>query len=130
MSPTNLNRLKELAEAATGGAWTVVESGFGNPPSYLVCEDIPGRLRPICAAEHGADASEANAAYIAAASPQVVLGMIARQETAEAALKEIAAIIRKMDDEYQRDEGCDYRAINGYVEDLAGRLAKLEEQGL
>jgi len=53
-------------EAFTPGPWAVIQSGL-HGDSWLVCEDVPGHLRPVCATEHGHPKAEANARLIAAA---------------------------------------------------------------
>lgn len=62
---------QDLPAGFTPGPWCVIETGFGNPPCYLVSEDLPGRLRPICAAEHGHPKAEANA-YLISAAPELL----------------------------------------------------------
>ncbi len=69
MTPDELSELERLARAATPGHWTVIDDEYGLriPEVKGVCEGCVGSLRP---------AYEKDAAYIAAASPQAVLGLI------------------------------------------------------
>lgn len=57
----------------------VIESGFSNTPSYLVCEDVLGRLRPVCAAEYEHPNAEANARLIASA-PRLLAALVGLYE--------------------------------------------------
>lgn len=78
-------RLKKLAEAATPGPWEV--SGTGQ--QVLKEADVPYGNQRICEtnsmASHypGKNLCWANVAFIAAANPEVVLGLIARIEELE-----------------------------------------------
>ena len=62
---------RAVGGAHTPGPWVVCESGLSTTPSYLVIEDVPGRLRPICAAEYEHPSAEANA-YLIAAAPSLL----------------------------------------------------------
>ena len=66
------DELKRLAEQATPGPW--LHDKFGDEPWFTVlARDVPAP----CVAEN---LSQADAAYIAAASPDVVMGLIAEVE--------------------------------------------------
>ena len=56
----------EKPSGHTPGPWVSVVTGFGET-GYLVCRDVPGRIHPVCAMEHGCPNAEANARLIASA---------------------------------------------------------------
>lgn len=82
MTQDQLQDLREKAEKATPGPWAI-DYRFGE--ASMVVLDDPGRL-PLATtalyplAQNNTPRVEANAAYIAAASPDVVLGLIERVE--------------------------------------------------
>ena len=87
----DLKRLRELAVAATPGPWEV--SGTGQ--QVLKPSDSPlGNIR-ICESNSLADWYQgktscwANIAFIAAANPQAVIGMINRLDEAECAIRDL-----------------------------------------
>ena len=84
MNKEQIARLKELTEKATPGPWVYFgyESGNGNI-SLTVGTEKPGR--DICKAysQLGHHNCSCNAAFIAAANPQVILELIAENERLE-----------------------------------------------
>lgn len=115
------DRLRELAQAATPGPWSAREGDLeGKPASEYVRTLLAnreadgtstGRLfltlapNPIDP-ERGAEvvpaltgdgpSAEANAAYIAAASPDVVLGLLDRLAAVEAERDRLAAVVERV----------------------------------
>lgn len=83
--PEDLEALKKAAEGATPGPWEVPESIHGDP---YITERGVGILRGGCVAvaDTRDDYGRSNAAYIAAASPDVVLALVERVERAEGAV--------------------------------------------
>jgi hypothetical protein len=84
---TDLDRLEELAKAATPGPWLNIDGGIeayvnGNSWS-IVHDDEEEYILP----------SRTDAAYIAAASPDVVLDLIARARQGERVEKAARAFI-------------------------------------
>lgn len=83
----DLVRLRELAERATPGPWTV--EWFGNWGEYEIGCGVPdrfGQRRRVvsCGEPAEAEGIEAwDAGYIAAVSPEVLLGLLDRLEAAE-----------------------------------------------
>lgn len=118
MSPTNLNRLKELAEAATPGPWSYEPDDEGCSMGWIVS---PCEMLAKIAGDSAQQA--ANAAYIAAASPQVVLGMIAERDEMVEAAKDVLA--RWDSPQWKWDE-----SSAALMARLRAAVAKLEEQGL
>lgn len=59
-SPTDPHADRGVLSAES---WVVIQSGL-HGDSYLVCEDVPGRLKPICAVEHGHPKAEELAALL------------------------------------------------------------------
>ena len=84
---TDFDDLLAKAEAASAGPWTSVVSGQLGDESFLVTLDKPGHLHPVCVTEHGAEKAEDDAAYIAAASPDVIRALVLRLREAEKALR-------------------------------------------
>lgn len=81
----DIKKLKALAEAATPGSWQYLEF---DPHS------IPEACHGVLCTENsyiGCDVGKKDGAYISAANPEAVLGLISRIEKLEAALEEIAA---------------------------------------
>ena len=121
MTPSTL-RLKQLAEAATPGPWrwmsrNALVGNHGNRPVVLTS---PCRLE-IRHKESGLlvelTPSWSDPAYIAAANPEAVLGLIARIEKLEAALQFYAgtdcyAVV------------CDDGSVDGHSEEVPGTIAR------
>jgi len=85
---SDLARLKALADGATKGNWRV-----GSNRGDGVTNIVESEWDYVCEC-YGYGASEpANAAYIAALSPDVAKALIARVERAEAALRETCAAL-------------------------------------
>lgn len=76
----NIEELKRLAEAATPGPW-VLDELLADFYGFEVRTSTDGK---VCA-----DASEQDAAHIAAANPVVVLELIRQREELLASLKEV-----------------------------------------
>lgn len=85
MTPSTL-RLKQLAEAATPGSWQYLEFDPHSIPE--ACHGV------LCTEDRyiGCDVGKKDGAFISAANPEAVLGLIARIEKLEAALEHIAKI--------------------------------------
>lgn len=85
MTPSTVRSLKQIAEAATPGPWDdYYETGI--QPCVMAYDENDKGLRSIRA--FIADTQFANdRAFIAAANPEAVLGLIARIEKLEAALQ-------------------------------------------
>jgi len=90
----NYKRLREVAQAATPGPWIVpdleelTQKRAIHRGEVIVEERSPGGIEHIATAYCGAYEGHGlrNAAYIASASPDVVLGMLDRIERLEEAL--------------------------------------------
>lgn len=83
-----IDQLSTLAKAASAGPW---RSDERSPTSFWIVRDTDGDANiPVChlGANHPPAVQRANAAYIAATSPDAVLGLIAALHEAQA---EIAA---------------------------------------
>lgn len=87
MTDIDVSKLREVAEAATPGPWGISHDGEGVLYGY---EDAHGddvfevRAERQCN-EHAAVDGRADAAYLAAVSPDVTLALLDRLERAEAA---------------------------------------------
>ena len=86
----DLDALEAVAKAATQGEWTVIISGLLGD-SFLVCEDVPGHLKPICVTEHHGPKAEEDATHIATFSPSRILALTAEIRGLREALEEIAS---------------------------------------
>ena len=90
---TDINKLEELAKAATPGPWTM-NAGFLDsrglfPMFQLFGEcDCGSPLGPVTGTHEQA---EADAAYIAAANPESLLQLISQYRRMEEALRKIAS---------------------------------------
>lgn len=105
---TDLERMKQLADAATPGPWRVcggatphyksIHSGEGYVVFGMadVHHDREGSGSTINAP--GMDRQAANAAYIAAANPSEILSLIARLEAAEAEVARLTGDLAAADD--------------------------------
>lgn len=80
MTPSTV-RLKQLAEAATPGPWQYLKFDPHSIPE--ACHGV------LCTDDRyiGCDVGKKDGAYISAANPEAVLGLIARVEKLEAALQ-------------------------------------------
>lgn len=114
----NLDQLQKIAEEATPGPWETDGHGLGIYPS------LDGKSGPaLCAlmSKSGAyDNHEANAAHIAAASPDVVLRLIAVARAAKDLTSEIADLEKLA---VQRGDAL----ILARVQSLRSRAFALEE---
>ena len=91
MTPDRLANLRALAEAATPGPWTVQDHADddGDDAPRIVAPDSqepenPWFVAEACACCGPGDATPANARYIAAVSPDVVMGLLDALAEAEA----------------------------------------------
>lgn len=82
----DIGRLRKLALKATQGPWHVWRFGEGKPP-YLAHS----------AASWAVSLGEENLAYIAALSPDVVLGLLDAMEAAEARVAALEDALRRME---------------------------------
>jgi hypothetical protein len=102
--PTDLDALAALAREATAGEWFTDRpevDRFDHVTGHYTTPDrmhVISRVKPdgqeyaVVAITDGAD-DEANAAYIAAANPAVVLGLIERVQRAEARLGDLTELL-------------------------------------
>ena len=106
----DLAKLKELAQKATPGPWT--ECGHGHEQDGCVCGMVYAGLVPaVCTVETDSPAEgvqrsrekkRADAAFIAAANPQVVMEIIAEVERLREANDMLRAEVeRRLDQERQ-----------------------------
>jgi hypothetical protein len=73
-NPTSIRHLRELAEKATPGTWIAVNG------RAVMEDDDPGHNAAICVCDPYDGSGPANAAYIAAASPSVILALLSERE--------------------------------------------------
>lgn len=95
MTPEERARLRELAERATAGPW---DAHRPHPAyrQYVVDRVMPeGHLGETVATTEDVQASE-NAEYIAAVSPDVVLGILDALNAAEAERDRLAAAVERV----------------------------------
>lgn len=115
---TDLRRLAEAARAQTSDAWCVVRYGDGD--SLVIHYDADNRVCFMATPGRNYEADMAritgNAAYIAAASPSVVLALLDRLERAEAVARERGRLAADV------DCGCAAR------QDVLARLAEAGER--
>jgi hypothetical protein len=124
-APIDIEKLRQLAEAATPGPWEVSDDDMFSP--IEVTSDGPGR--DICCLDtydHRPDERANDAAFIAAANPQTVLALLDEIERlrdlagqvpdllADAAVRFSAVFAAK-------DEACNIAC------DIAGSMPKLSE---
>lgn len=104
---TDHTELRRLAEAATQGEW--VQGYEIDGPIGFTRIKASGRAlastAPQCGRPHWNDEAEANAAYIAAASPSVVLSLIAEVERLRTALEPFATAAKVVDQYYGDSTG-------------------------
>lgn len=95
---TSTVRLKQLAEAATPGPWQYLEFDPHSIPE--ACHGV------LCTDDMyiGCDVGKKDGAYIAAANPEAVLGLIARIEKLEATLKNAIGYSGNLGDDYLADK--------------------------
>lgn len=81
---TDLKKLKTLAEAATPGSWQYLKFDPHSIPE--ACHGV------LCTEDWyiGCDVGKKDGAFISAANPEAVLGLIVRIEKLEAALQSIS----------------------------------------
>ncbi|WP_243402245.1 ead/Ea22-like family protein [Lelliottia aquatilis] len=108
---TNKQALREAAEKATHGEWLLEygEDGFDGDDALIQCE-VQGRI-PVARIEgahpeSGFDADfqqeqQANAEFIAAASPATVLALLDELEAAERRNAELKSDIKSANDRYE-----------------------------
>lgn len=130
MTKINYQALREKAEKATCGVWSL-EYGEGrfDGDDALIHREAAGYL-PICRIEGAHPESgfdedfqmeqQANAEFIAAASPSTVLALLDELEAAEALNKHLELAIRKA-------EGCS-EALRRKTEAAEKRIAELESR--
>ena len=128
MTKINYQALREKAEKATSGVWSLEygEERF-DAGDALIHREVVGYL-PICRIEGAHPESgfdedfqmeqQANAEFIAAANPATVLALLDELEAAEALNKHLELAIRKA-------EGCS-EALRRKTEDSEKRVAELE----
>jgi hypothetical protein len=90
--------LRELAEAATPGPWFAENGLFLNENWAVGAGGIGGLVAEIWTREQSDDAAEegrdaADAAYIAAASPDVVLRLLAIEEAAQEVMRHVPYVV-------------------------------------
>jgi hypothetical protein len=81
----DLDRLEQLARAATPGPWRTKD---GDPGRAWINDDAGD---PYCTVADCRPGGEANAAFIATANPAFVLQLLARLRAAEAIVRDLAA---------------------------------------
>ena len=128
MSKIDYQALREKAEKATCGVWSLEygEERF-DAGDALIHREVVGYL-PICRIEGAHPESgfdedfqmeqQANAEFIAAANPSIVLALLGELEAAEALNKHLELAIRKA-------EGCS-EALRRKTEAAEKRIAELE----
>ena len=128
MSKIEYQELREKAEKATCGAWSLEygESRFDGDDA-LIYREVAGYL-PICRIEGAHPESgfdedfqmeqQANAEFIAAANPSTVLALLDELEAAEALNKHLELAVRKAD-------GCS-EALRRKTEAAEKRITELE----
>ena len=128
MSKIDYQALREKAEKATCGVWSIEygESRFDGDDA-LIRREVVGYL-PVCRIEGAHPESgfdedfqmeqQANAEFIAAANPSIVLALLGELEAAEALNKHLELAIRKA-------EGCS-DALRRKTEAAEKRIAELE----
>ena len=110
MTPEERARLRELAERATAGPW---DAHRPHPAyrQYVVDRVMPeGHLGETVATTEDVQASE-NAEYIAAVSPDVVLGILDALNAAEAERDRLAKAVERV---RALAEGWRYKGEHGY----------------
>lgn len=105
----NIEELKRLAEAATPGPWVLDE---------LLADFYGFEVRTSTDEKVCADASEQDAAYIAAANPAAVLELIRQRDELLASLKEVRELVE--------DWGAYAPAYMQEKHDLEGDMNKLD----
>jgi hypothetical protein len=147
----DLDALEQKALAATRGPWTAVHAGSGCNGEFTVseyfvinrdvCDDVAiasDIIDPITQ-----EPSEANANYIAASAPNVIIELIRRLREAEKEIEELkhenhnlnvamgATSYQDTDwyTEEERKESAEYReVINAGIERMKARAIELREQ--